>query len=567
MSEINTETHTFVRSSALDILSKFPQTETIMDMGNKHTRLNAVEEDAQVQGDECLDSGPTSSKYAHESAQIEVKSWSATGDIKKKHKKKGNKKVKDKSIPSERDNLEQGDNIKDNAKKAKKKIRKEKAHSAQSLKWFKPLKVFRGKPTVTETTHEDIKDKKQKRPLQKSQSFDENSLPRSSQLNRMNSFRKLFKRQRDSAALGETKPINNQKCMEISNPILKSDFRSKNLVDREVFLRERAYQIDKTKVKQEKKENEASSNINTNNNTKKNSALFDNSDESEMKSEVTINGYVKTQETPECNENPVAPVRHKHLQKKQRLSMLGPEELQQDDLAVDDKEENTDDNDENSCMVNNKEHDELQIDIDQDNEHKISYLSTEIKDKEDFEYNEAEIADKNIDENTKQDIIDDSEQQVNKPIVNDEIKEVKVDNDENLNHVIMESEPGHSSVITDTSSTNLDEKTSSPIEEVISPVVPDESHERIRHEFSTPQSPESENEDVFIDCINDEKISFDSATVLVDQPQVKTKKTGQVEDTSMPSGRSISDVNSRESQRAISKAIQKKPASFSGGTY
>lgn len=549
LSEINTVTHTFVRSSALDILAQFPKTETIstMEGSDRPTTLNVVQEDAEEGRHECMDSVD-----GRRAEQHQVSSWSSTSDIKKKHKKKGlfnNKKVKDLTSLSGSKSSEQLGN-QENAKKEKKKIRKEKAKSAQSFGW---LNALRGKSTSTEERSRDTKSKKQRKPLKKSQSFNSDSLPRSSQLNRMDSFRKLFKRPRDSAALVETKPLDNVKCMEISSPILKSDFRSKNLVDREVFLRERAYQIDKTKMKTV--ENKSDVHVSNANNIDA-SVNIGNYDSNEWTAEGVVgNGY--TPGTPESQESPVAPVRRKHLQKKQRLSLLDSEGSLQDDLSQDN--ENNEDFEQD--QGNNSDRVHVKSNTKNDEEVQPSEYSNEPRhnDQEWPNHNacSAHEANNNLDKSIPQkdrtcNIVNIDHAQVTGSAI-----DVERDNVENLNYVIVESVP--------TSRTQIGEQASTPQSpDWGSHVTPDASPAHIRKHASTPESPESEFEEVFVDCINDENIYLDSATLLVDKPQVANDET---DGASMPATRWSSDVTSRASQRAITKVMQqKKPASFSGGT-
>ena len=528
MSEVNTVTHTFVRSSALDILAQFPKTETVsaMEDGEKCTTLKALKEDAQEGQDECTDSGTTTcSKSADQllsssqPKEVTVSSWSSTGDIKKKQKKKGlfqnNKKAKGVTNLPESKSTDQMSS-QDKPKKEKKK-----------------LKFFRAKSTSTEEKAKEMKSKKQHKPLQKSQSFDNNSLPRNSQLNRMNSIRKLFKRPRDSA---ETEPINNVKCVEISNPILKSDFRSKNLVDREVFLRDRTYQVEKAKVKREKTENECGtviSNARTKNKTgeKEMSLNIDNS-----KSEhdtVIVNECVESPQNPNSEESPKAPIRFKHLERK-RLSMPSLEELSQEDITKQEKDESNKNDSQNM--------DQDSGDVEKDEASQVQIIestpnfSTEKNDLKNFD---------NPDESEKEpDTFTLDQSAVAESTMNDERQITRQDNDENLNYIVVE---------------NVSDKS----------MVSDTTPTKTGNTMLFPQSPHSEFEEVFVDCISDETISLDSATLLVEKPKVlsDTHCSDQIDRARMPTGRWNSSVTSRDSKDAIAKAtgMKKKAASFSGG--
>ena len=552
LSKINTVTHTFVRSSALDILAQFPKTETVsaMEGGEKCTTLKAVKEDAQEGRDECTDSGTTCSRSAdHLSSssqprQIEVSSWSSTGDIKKKQKKKGlfqnNKKVKGVSNPPEDKSTDQTSD-QDKPKKEKKKLRKQKAKSSQAWSSF-----FRGKSVATDEETKDIKSKKQKKKLKKSQSFDSNSLPRSSQLNRMNSIRKLFKRPRDSASATETEPINNVKCVEISNPILKTDFRSKNLVDREVFLRDRAYQIDKAKAKQEKTENECGvviSNVKTKNDAGEKDMSLDSYNNENSKSKhdtVIVNGFVESPQNPNSEESPKAPIRFKHLERK-RLSMPGLEGLSQEDITEHQNNENSHGDKENLTKNSNdvKKDEKLEVQINNSDNRSTSDCSTEIND-----LNKVNKTHDSINESEIQDYIVNMDQNIvaGSPI-NSEPLTIRQDNDENLNYIFVESV-----------SSNL----------VTSDIIPTQMGSTL----SSPQSHESEFEEVFVDCVSDETISLDSATPPVDKPKVlATHRSDETDGRRMPAGRWNSSVTSRDSKDAIAKTMKKKAASFSGGEY
>ena len=572
LSEINTVTHTFVRSSALDILAQFPKTETVSatEDSKKQTMLNAIKEDAQCeQKSDCVDSNPKCSQSVDQLSseckpeQNEVISWSSTSDIKKKHKKglfSHNKKVKNSSgdLSGSNSTVQQLGN-QEKTKKEKKKIRKEKAKSAQPGGWLS-MNIFGGKNTVTEEKPTETKSKNKKKPLQKSQSYDTNSLPRSSQLNRMDSFRKLFKRPRDSAALAETKPIDNVKCVEISSPILKSDFKSKNLVDREVFLRERAYQVDKRKVNRVES---GVPNVNNDDTSVNNDSHSNNKKETE--SEI-CNGDIEPQDKLESRESPKAPLRHKHLQKKQRLSLHSTSEgVLQDDLF-----KNNENNNENCKQEIDKNTMHAESDTKKDEEINVQSKNTNNNESAAELLNESKLnrqgqsddntyfaneANGNIERNLSQserpcEVV--NHQQVSEMDISNEQQTIDPDHIVNMDYVLVESAPGDSSTTVTPNTTQT--KTGECIASTQSP--------KVQCRDSPPQSPEGEFNEVFVDCVNDETVSLDSATVLVDKPQEAKDKTNGI---SMPAGRWNSDVTSRASQRAITAAIQKKPASFSGG--
>ena len=548
-----------------------------MEDSNKHGTLNVIEEDTQCERKtDCVDNKLKSSQSVGQLSgecqleQNEDISWSSTSDIKKKHKKKGlfhhNKKVKDISNLSESKSTEQIGK-QEKAKKQKKKVRKEKAKSVQSMGWS-PMNIFRGKNTVTEEKPSDTTSKKHK-PVQKSQSFDGNSVPRSTQLNRMDSFRKLFKRPRDSAASAETQPIDNVKCVEISSPILKSDFTSKNLVDREVFLRERAYQLDKTKVNRV----ESVSSVNENDDTSV-SNDSDGTNERETES-VFCNGDVEPEHRPQSQESPIPPLRHKHLQKKQRLSMQGVEGLLQDDVCQDNENNNENydrkiDNDTVHVVSNTEKDEEVN-----DPSKKANYIETCFEYVDESEHNnqgqpeDNTCVAKEVNCNIERNIVQSERPcevvnhlQAAEMEVGDEQQTIDVDNIVNNNYVVVENVPCDSSTTAPSNATPT--QTGEHVSALQSPeganMTPDVLP--VTSKNSAPQLPESEFEEVFVECINDENISLDSATVMVDKSQVGSDKTDGV---SMPTGRWNSDVTSRASQRAINKVIQKKPASFSGG--
>jgi hypothetical protein len=524
-----------------------------MDGTDKHTNdkvLNVINEDVQEGKSECMDdSVPKCSKNVDQlsvGCQPEKNvSWSSASDTKKKHKKKGllknHKKVKDISNLSGSKSTEPEQVVSQEAKKTKKKTRKEKA---QSSAFFG---IFRGKSTDTEEKP------KQKKPLQKSQSFNTTSAPKNSQLNRMDSFRKLFKRPHDPAALAEATPIDNLKCVEISSPILKSDIRSANLVDREVFLRERSYQVDKTKIK---KVEAGIFRVNKNNDTTVNNGNHDSNEE--KTEEMVCNGCLQPQDGAETQESsiPVPPVRHKHLQYKQRLSIQGDEGLLQEDLTKDNENNNK------SCeQENNKNIDYSKSVQDSNNESTLNETKLNAQERHGDSVCSADEAndsqDKRLALNERRCKVINVEfdSQVTESAVNDELQQAELDNAENLNYVVVKRVPDDSSApeTPDTTPTQIGEHACTPQSpEGASHVTPNISPSQVRD--PTPQSPESEFAEVFVDCINDERFSLDSATLLVDKPQIANDKTNGV---SMPAGRWKSDVSSNASQHAIHKAINK----------
>ena len=535
-----------MRISALDILAQFPETETVSETmceNGKHGKLKSVNEDLQEETKDGVDVGKTSSKTVDKLPESnwenKVTSWSTTDDVKKKNKKKGlfnNKKVKNSpNRVSESESTEQLGNQDDGKKEHKTHIRKEKLKSAQSLGW---LNIFRHKNSADDEKSKEMRSKKERRPLKKSQSFDTNSLSRNSRLSRMDSIRKVFKK-RESVAQVESKPIDNVKCVEISSPILKSNVESKNLVDREVFLRDRSYQMDTTKIKKNRSESQpavSSSEVNVNNNESTSSAKVDNG-ESKVES-VVGNGFVDPPKSPETEESPVPPARHKHLRMKQRLSIQGPEELLKHDSSEDEIKDDKND---------------YQVDEDEDNLKSYSKDDVEMKKcPDEVKLNDDEISNtdtsllpdtgNNIDEPSKEDegtidVVFVDQEPVAEPIVNDEQR--NFDDNENLGFKFVEG------VADDVSPTN---DTILSSYQVSQPLV-------------SPQSPGSD-EEVFVDC-NDEGVSFDSA-ILVDKSQDTGTETSPVR-VKMPAGRSVSDITSRTSSNVIDEKKQKKPNSFSGG--
>ena len=314
-SKTDTFTRTYVRSSALNILAQFPRTETISTMENraKSSTPDSVMEDGQGGRDESGDQPPTCSKSLDQlsgnrhSRQDEVTTWSSTNNVETKRKKRGlfSDKKKVKEISSTESKSTKLSNDSEHHKKEKKQLGKEK-NSTQSSAWFN---IFRGKNSVSDERPKESKSKKQRKAIQKSQSFNSNPLPRGSQLNRIDSFRKILrKRQRNPGVVAQGKAMDNMKCMEISSPILKTDFKSRNLVDREVFLRERAYQLDKTTLKRETKAE--ASNVKTRKDDPSSHTGKDNDNDSCNDEGVTTNGF------DDSKESPVPPVRHKHLERK-----------------------------------------------------------------------------------------------------------------------------------------------------------------------------------------------------------------------------------------------------------
>ncbi|XP_046858472.1 uncharacterized protein LOC124451915 isoform X3 [Xenia sp. Carnegie-2017] len=236
LTDINSVTHTFVRSSALNILARFPETEVVKAMDDQlKPVLSVVEED----GGDVKDEMPGTVASSH----VPVSTWSSTGDI--NVISKSNKTMKQNSKSKSVEMLKKE---KDETKKTKK----------QSGKWFSRL---RGKKESEKKKTK--KPEKQKPSLQKSQSFGPRSSSTNSQFNRMDSFRKIFKRQNDSTNASEdTKVSGNLNRKDISSPILKSELKSKNLVDRDVIIRKRAYQFDKKTITRDK--NKTNDDITTN---------------------------------------------------------------------------------------------------------------------------------------------------------------------------------------------------------------------------------------------------------------------------------------------------------------
>lgn len=560
LSEINTVTHTFVRTSALDILAQFPRMETISTVGggNKHTKLNIVEEDLK---DGTAESVPISKSADELSSRqqfetCEVNSWSSTSNIKKKPKKKVfNKKSKVTSKHS--DSTEQLGNHNE-AKSEKSNAHKENAKSARSA-WLSPF--LRSNKTRT---------KKNKKPLKKSESLNFDSLPKP-QLNRMNSIRKLFKRPRDSDVLVEAKPVNNVKCVEISSPILKSDFRSKNLVDREVFIRERAYLVDVAKIKKVNDDSEVCASNTEAIANQRNGTYLDNDCHEQVSGNVVVYRYPKPQEIPEAQGSPIAPVRHKHLQKKWRLSMQNDALLQNDcseDSVSDNHEtyEQDPENNQDSLNFNSKKQKGIQ-------DNKMDKTESTVDCSSKFRSvvnnnckNDSNNPDKNIGlretafdcvaVNTCKSHHDHSE-------VGNELKTVTVDSVKNCGCVVIDV-PQNSNETIDTSPGQGGQHTpTSPGDSQVGVGAP--LKQASDNQASPLQSPHSEFEDVFVDSKSEENISFGSAAELVEKPQTVCQELSNADSIKLPAGRWNSDVGTRASQRAISKAIQKKPASFSGG--
>ncbi|XP_028402381.1 uncharacterized protein LOC114525321 isoform X2 [Dendronephthya gigantea] len=523
LTEINTVTHTFVRASALDILAKFPKTETVsevMDENCKQSGLKSVNEDSQEELEDGVDVKKTSSKAVSESKrENEVSSWSTTDDVKKMNKKKGlfNKKSKDNSISvPESKSTEKLANPKAGKKGHKTRIRKEKAKSAQSIGW----KIFRKQHSAKDDEeYMEVKSKKGKTPLKKSQSFDNNSSPKNPQLKRMDSIRKIFKK-RQPVLPDESSTIDNVKCVEISSPILKTEMKSKHLVEREFFMRDRALQMDTTKIKRVASENKpavCSSKVKVNNNESTSSLKVDN-DESKDES-VVGNGFVDQPESPETEEDPVPPVRHKHLEKK-RVSM------QCDEVSV---EQDSTEDENNYCDNHQAEKDKNDLKSNRKDDVDLKKFLNEVK------LNDTDIPSTNTilkkehseEDEEKNDFVFVDPEPVVERIVNDEI-------------VIL------GSVTDDVSS--ISNPTSSSSQVCQSPPIPLES-------------PGSDGE-VFEDCI-DEDISFNRAVID------KSKESGQDSSpvsVNMPAGRSVSDITSQTSADVFAKGKKEKPHphSFSG---
>ena len=364
LSSVNTETKTFVRSSALDILAAFPEPETILSVDRTSRRariprvagdkarssamkggyqdnenMNGASEDIceneESVGSPLDNTGPSavsrqsvpvSNEHQGDASNykkpdVRITSWSSTSDI--GTKKKGPKKTrllykgkkKAKYEISENSGKQQ---LNENSTASVPNLANTKSKKAKKSNSSALMSFFRGKSESKEESLKSGKRKKERKAVQKSQSFQNSeSTPtaKNTQLNRMDSIRRLFKRPRDlnipSTICVDSKTTENKTCLEISPPILKTGFHSDNLIDREVILaqRDRAYQLERKRFRDDKKEPDVDKDYSGA------SEVMPNGNDSIDAGQV-VNTSSRNEEE---QESPVPPVRWKHLQRK-RLS-------------------------------------------------------------------------------------------------------------------------------------------------------------------------------------------------------------------------------------------------------
>lgn len=398
---------------------------------------------------------------------------------------------------------------------------KKKKQKLSSSAW---MNFFRGKSDTKDEALKQEKPRKERIPLQKSQSFHSGSTPspRSNQLNRMDSFRKLFKRPRDAAStsecLGEGKPAERKTCLEISSPIVKPGFRSNILVDRGFFLaqKDRSPHLEKDRLKGDKKKGE----IDVDNPDSPKARRGSNSGGPLKNGSFNISG---SEPAP-----PVAPIRRKHLERK-RLSRAGEEGL----LKW------TDDNGAVESILD--KHPKLGAKIQCD------------------KY--SEYTSNNQNGNFINMVVGEPSEKLEplESAAESCLERTKPGDNARETDVILHHEPK----LSDLKSNNDD----LAIAHDLSP-----TGQVGVGESQTSQSPrgvyenggtEENYEDVFHDCEDNTKLSFDSATVAEKDGEMRTVST--IANSHDSSRRWQSDVSSSESKTAIETAKKKTSQSFSGG--